>query len=290
MHSAPAASTSTELVLIPYGTLLNIQCVIPNGQSETGNDTTTIWDYVTYDGESGFVTDAWVFTGINSADAGICPGSPPGITTISPPAPTPGGASVFYTGEGAAGATYASKYASEVMSANGSAGYQSWVGLGNCNSEAAAGYNLVAGGRYVSTLSGFSLGRLGPILLLEEDPIYASHVDYILMFDPGNLSNLSGCDKQINSSQILANWLVSSEANRLVIMAGALTQEDGAEGIQDVYFPDIRGRSIADQVLVCNMDTNKFGWGHNDVVKNYAWMIGQSAPGACPSGFFGWHP
>ena len=294
MHTTAAATASTQITLIPYDTTLVIQCVNPNGQAESGPyDTTRIWDFVTFEAKSGFVSDAWVYTGNNNATAPECTGSTSSVPTNLPTAPN--GSSVFYTGEGAAGWNYAVPFASFILSANGSKGYPSWVGIGNCNPVAAENYSPVINGHYVSTLSGFSLGRLGPILLLEENSIYASHVDYILMFDPGNLSNLSGCDAHmipntITSSQLLANWLGSSSVNRLVIMAGALTQANSAQGIQDVYFPDIRGHSIASQVLVCNLVTNGQGWSHNDVMKGYAYMIALPAPSNCPSNFLGWHP
>ncbi len=117
---------------------------------------------------------------------------------------------------------------------------------------------------------------------------------YVLMFDPGTYGELFGCDASVGASNALADWLSSNPANRLVIMAGVATADYSHPingyahaGIQNVYFPQIRGRSIAAQVLVCNVENNGVPWSHEDVIKGYAWMIAQPPPSSCPSGFFG---
>jgi len=235
---------------------------------------------------SGYLNAHYINDGLaaNQIDAGVpqCGSSPP-----PPPA---GGASVYYSGAGDAGWDLASPYASVIMTDNGSHGTADWS-AGQCSTAWSNRYPDVVGGRRVTTLSGWSLGRLGPIYLLARDQSKASNVNYVLMFDPGTYGELAGgCDATVGSSQVLANWLASNASNRLVIMSGALTQAQFSHGIQNVYFPAIRGHAIAQQVLVCNVSNNGVGWSHRDVIKGYAWMISQPAPSVCPSNFLGWHP
>lgn len=82
------ASTSAPVILsIPYRTNLTIQCVRYGSAVSDGRTTTTIWDYVSYGGRSGFVTDLWVMTGTNAAVAPVC-------STAPAPAPAPAAAPI----------------------------------------------------------------------------------------------------------------------------------------------------------------------------------------------------
>lgn len=232
---------------------------------------------------SGYLNAHYVNDGMASNQ--VAPGVPP---CTAPP--TPGGASVYYSGAGDAGWNYARPYASYIMTDNGSRGYRDWS-HGNCQSDWADDYPTVVGGRTVTTLAGWSLGRLGPIYLLANASM-RRNVNYILMFDPGSLSELRGCDRTVGASSRLATWLRERSSNQLVIMAGAATKPNRHQSIQDIYFaPSIRGNSsITDQVLVCNVENNGVPWSHEDVIRGYAWMINQPAPSRCPSGFLGWRP
>jgi len=64
---------STALIgCIPHNTVINIQCTA-KGNAVTGPyGTETIWDRTTYNGTTGYVADAWVYTGTNSAVAPAC--------------------------------------------------------------------------------------------------------------------------------------------------------------------------------------------------------------------------
>lgn len=71
-------SGAAVLGCIPYNTTITIACT-ENGSSMTGPyGTTTIWDKTTWSGKTGYVTDAYVYTGSNGAVAGKC--SPPAST------------------------------------------------------------------------------------------------------------------------------------------------------------------------------------------------------------------
>lgn len=232
---------------------------------------------------SGYLNAHYIDDGLaaNQIDAGVPSCSAP---------TTPDGASVYYSGAGDAGWDLAQPYASYLMSDNGRHGPDWSVGSG-CSSDWADNYPSVVGGRRVSTLAGWSLGRLGPIYLLA-NPSMRRSIHYILMFDPGSIEELRGCDRAVGASARLATWLRENSANQLVIMAGAATAPNRHQSIQDIYFaPSIRGHSdITDQVLVCNVENNHVPWSHRDVIKGYAWMINQPPPSRCPSNFWGWHP
>ncbi len=91
------------------------------------------------------------------------------------------------------------------------------------------------------------------------------------------------CDTQYsNKSFVVADWLAQNPANRLVVLAGAVTADYddpingyAHAGIQNYLFSEIRsypvidGRNIRSQVVVCNYD----GMSHADVWINFSsWM------------------
>lgn len=280
---------------IPRGAAFVVECQVlgqafPNGnalyfRTTYGSETPTyVPDYYT---DSPHLGTQPPIAGIPMCDAG-----PSGATS------TPGGASVFYSGLGDAGWDTAQSNASVVLTEDGSHNLKDWA-AGNCSTAWAANFNSTIGGRTVTTAAGWSLGRLGPLYLLKQSASYAANIHYILMFDPGSYAELSGssCDTKIGVSDVLASWLSSNPNNRLVIMAGVATADYGNKkngyahaGIQNVYFPKIRGRAIANQVLVCNVENNGVPWSHSDTYTKYAWMISQPPPSVCPSNFLGWHP
>jgi hypothetical protein len=153
-------------------------------------------------------------------------------------------------------------------------------------SDCTAGYaipnlNGSANGKLINTLAGWSYGRNGPIMFLEARPTWWTQIHYILLFDPGSLDDYKNgvCDtKYPNKSFVLADWLAQSPANRLVVLAGAVTADYSDPlngyahaGIQNYLFPAIRsypiigGRNIRKQVVVCNYD----GMKHEDVWINF---------------------
>ena len=89
LHSAPGHST-TVIGCLPNGTLITLQCTA-QASSVTGKyGTTTIWDRTSYAGKTGYVTDAYVYTGTNGAAAPACTTSAPAPTApAAPPAPAP---------------------------------------------------------------------------------------------------------------------------------------------------------------------------------------------------------
>ncbi|MFE5521446.1 hypothetical protein ACFQ9Q_27545 [Streptomyces virginiae] len=276
---------------IPRGAAFAVICQIEN--EPVGPRGNRLYFLTNYNGLM-FVPDTWT-------DSPHLAGQPPiaripmcastVASTATPgtaPPPPPGGASVYYSGKGTAGTNYARQgNASFIMSDNGNDG-PDWS-AGNCNPAQAANYPQGVNGRVVTTLSGWSLGRLGPIYALKTSQWSFNNSRYVLMFDPGFYDQMT-CDRQAGAAEVLADWLGSNPANRLVIMAGEKTKPKGHEGIQLSYFPEIKRRGLNSRVLVCNVENNGIPWSHEDVIKGYNWMISQPPPGTCPSGFLGWHP
>lgn len=152
------------------------------------------------------------------------------------------------------------------------------------------------GNKLISTLAGFSKGRLGPIYFLQANRSHWSRIHYILLFDPAGKSEYEyKCDRRYPQSQLLAEWLSLNSGNRLVIVAGKITADaanpdhgHGHAGIQDTLFPKIRGRSIASRVVVCNYNN----MGHWDVFRNFSYTMNQPpiTKTTCPRHAFGWSP
>lgn len=72
-----ASTSAAAVACIPYNTTVGIDCTT-SGDSITGPyGATSLWDHTSYGGQSGFVTDAWVYTGTAGAIAGQCASSSP---------------------------------------------------------------------------------------------------------------------------------------------------------------------------------------------------------------------
>ena len=68
-------TTSAVLRRIPNNTEVTIQCQtqgVPVGRQDGSGAATTLWDLVVYDGQVGYVTDAYAFTGSDDAVAPNC--------------------------------------------------------------------------------------------------------------------------------------------------------------------------------------------------------------------------
>lgn len=150
---------------------------------------------------------------------------------------------------------------------------------GKCDTSNAAAFPSVIHGQPIAELAGYSLGRLGPLYFLKNSPSWISQIHYILLFDPGNAADLSGCDANpdIAAADNIASWLARDPKNELVVMAGSLTSEDHHAGIMKHYFSKLSLATATTQVVVC--DT---GLSHDDLIKAYAWMVGAEPPVACP--------
>lgn len=222
----------------------------------------------------------------------LTPGEPECGSGSPPPPPAPiGSGSVYYAPDGGGGSP-----------ATFTMAYGAWRGGPDCGTAKADDFPTQVGNRRLTTLAGFSVGRLGPIYFLRQNPGRRASITYILLFDPGSLSDYrSRCDRWWPQSQLLAQWLSVSPNNRVAILAGRLTRDWGTrngrfahQGIQETLFPRIRGRAIAAQVTVCNYDA----MGHWQVFNNFKHKMNEAPIRAttCPVAADGtrpnasWHP
>lgn len=166
-----------------------------------------------------------------------------------------------------------------------------------------SGYNIpeVTTSERVTTLSGWSLGRLGPVYLLYWNFNRARQVDNIVLFDPGSYGEFfapDSCDRNYDQSGLYKSWLDLSPNNRLLILAGKVTKDtataDGRyahRGIQEALFPKIRGTAQAGQVLVCNYDDLD----HPSVLSRFRDVVNDGPRSACPAAagvklYASWNP
>jgi hypothetical protein len=161
-------------------------------------------------------------------------------------------------------------------------------------------------GRTVTTLAGWSLGRVGPLYYLQGFQSRWQTINYVLMIDPGSYDQLrNGCDWTINANSILYNWLHANPHAHLVILAGASTKDPQHpsyvnghtyyhRGIQEVYFARIRqDAGVRSRVLVCNYQDNvtrPTNALHEQMFWEFNKYIDQAPLGSCPDGGYPWHP
>ena len=102
-------------------------------------------------------------------------------------------------------------------------GASKWESGSAC--DAAKAYRATrtsANGLPVTMLAGWSLGRVGTIYYLYSANVYdQQRINYILMIDPGNYSDLHGsffnpsCDSKLGAGVVLAGWLTANRSARL---------------------------------------------------------------------------
>jgi uncharacterized protein YgiM (DUF1202 family) len=74
----------TKLACIPYNTTISIACADAGDQVRGPYGVTRIWDKTTYNSKTGYVADAWVYTGTNNSVAPSCLGPGKGRIVNSP--------------------------------------------------------------------------------------------------------------------------------------------------------------------------------------------------------------
>lgn len=141
--------------------------------------------------------------------------------------------------------------------------------------------------QFYDRVGGWSLGRLGPAYLIQGmqkyDPNQLRQLNYIILIDPGNDSDLTPCDMRNGSGNLYAAWLKYNNSARLVILSGTRTQQDASRGIQEIYFNAIRnqatGTNIQSRVLVCNYNA-----GHYQLYDaGQYWIKHEISPNSCPT-------
>jgi hypothetical protein len=96
IHEAPS-NASTSDGCIPQATSLTIDCTSGGDANSGPLGVTSLWDHTNFNGETGYVTDAYMYTGTANAVAGGCPAIiPPQFGQSSIPALTVGKAFSAY--------------------------------------------------------------------------------------------------------------------------------------------------------------------------------------------------
>jgi hypothetical protein len=195
---------------------------------------------------------------------------------------------VFYSGHGRAGFDDARGHSSYLMSES-----RYTAGDRNCSTSDAIPNS---GGRTIRTAAGYSVGRMGAVYYLRESSLARRKaLRYVLLYDPGSFGEFQdSCDSRVDVDGILASWLKLDSANRLVVLAGEATlgiKEPGLyNGIRSYYLPKIAAQGLANQALVCNVESNGVPYKHEDVMRVFATLMDDGAPAGCPWGFYGWRP
>jgi hypothetical protein len=213
------------------------------------------------------------------------------------PSQLPGGASIYYSPYDGNRVTWhhGLSSATVVPAASVIMNKSQWSQGTNCTDTLAippANYGGETGisGNHITMLSGWSYGRNGPIMLLAAQPTWVSQINYILLIDPGSLNDYQTgvCDKAYpHKAALIAKWLASNPANKLVILAGKDTadyshpyQGRGHGGIQSGLFTNIKAhpmignRDLRKQVVVCNYDTMI----HHVIWQKFAYETGNPTP------------
>jgi hypothetical protein len=271
---------------MPNGQIPALICQLYGERVSIGDFVTGIWDEVrTPAGVTGFMTDAGV-------------AETPGGTSFDPRLPRCSGTS--------GGSVYYKPRDWWPFDPDAHADYvitRAGWSFGDCATIYGGNYPDVIGGRRVTTLAGWSLGRLGPTYILRYNfARVAASVDSIILYDPGSYDEYfgeGGCDSQFDQSRLYADWLTVNPGNRLLILAGKVTKDTSHpdssgrfhQGIQQALFPKIRGTALAQQVLVCNYDDLD----HVGVLSNFPNAVTGGPQSTCPTKtgitlYAQWHP
>jgi hypothetical protein len=184
--------------------------------------------------------------------------------------------------------------------------YSQW-GAGSCSDA-----NIVAQVPSIAnTLAGWSNGRLGPVYFLKaatQEQIGQIHT--IILFDPGATSDFAKitnpikleyerlryggngqtCDWQYDPNTLLANWLGSNPANKLIVITGQDSEmktdpnnpnsPSNYYGLWQYYFAGIskQNQTLGQQAQVC--DYNNLD--HAATVEDYGYIVA-NPPSGCPS-------
>ena len=325
LHDGPGLEAPL-MGTMPDGMQFNVDCFVLD-DPVNGNP---VWlEGTSADGRHGSASDYYIDTHWDTTQdlvnqgieqCGMNP-NPPGLQNRAPqqparPNPIENGGSVFYApgnGDQVAGFGNFNSVATITMSNQGGEGLDWSQGQEyECNPQAADDFPEVVSNfsgidKRITTLGGWSIGRLGPAYFLQETAKEGAsqdakrkrdNVNYIVLFDPGSKTNYEGdCDQSANQSVEMAKWLREDPNNHLVIFAGEVTRDkDSAsgrfehQGIQETLFaPAIRGHSeITDQVVVCNYDLDHKAT--YTALKTYINKPPITNPGLCPINAAGWRP
>ncbi|HET7417167.1 MAG TPA: hypothetical protein VFJ61_06055 [Solirubrobacterales bacterium] len=314
----PEPNTSRPAIgWIPEGASPDYNC-FAWGQNING---VPIWFNVNYNGKTGFYASYYDDSSYHSNEeltakygvplcgsapeaAPAAPASPPASTPPAPAAPPPPPpaagprpAAVYfnpYSRDDPTGAHLVDDGATLDLEWN------SWRGGCSAPRRAYAAALEAAKSRPVTTVSGWSGGRLGILSFLANATLdQLRQVGYVLLIDPEKFANMA-CDREAGGGDPYVRWLHVNPSAHLVVISGEVTQESSgrSRGIQESYFNDLRRApypGLRSRVLVCNYPIN-----HQQAFWSAKyWIQHQIDTQHCPTllvdghrqaATFGWHP
>ncbi len=234
-------------------TVIAVKCY-QSGAGNVPGSANTMWELASVASGSG-TGSGWINEHFINDGAPInapSPGVPPCPATQSGGGVTPGGGvgtqslpggSLFFLPKDNNLQTAASKTIT----------YPGWRGP-NCKLN--GGLPTIDGKR-VTTLAGWSNGRLGPIYYLNAaNRDQRAQIKYVLLIDPGGTPQFTAqgsCDGSARPSQVLNQWLaLEPKSSRLVIIAARSTNNDKRVGLGKYYLKSLTKSQRSKQVLVCN--------------------------------------
>jgi hypothetical protein len=262
----PTPSTSQPAVgWMPEGASPDFVCFTYGDRVEGLN----VWFQINYNGVSGFYASHWDNSSYKTeaeltAKYAIpkCGTAPPPPKDSAPPAKTYSSIyfSPFNTGDNDAWSHAHDESVATIWE-------NDWYEPAKLPTKASCGNAIASGnaatqarnasaGANITTLAGWSLGRLGPALYLKKaTPAERQALSYIILIDPGDYDTLS-CDRRLGAGKLFASWLKDNPSAHLVVISGDEdTQPDHSKGIQESYFNPIRdlhSKDVRSRVLTCN--------------------------------------
>lgn len=286
------------------GDVVNIECVASTtGGSVPGYTPDPIWyraRVVSGQGTGeGLVNDAMLATGTWDVMAGVepCEADPNELNEDAVPE-VGGPTSLFFSPIGGVASPASNDDGETYFEGDPIADVnlkrEEWV-AGECGSEFDPGVVPDT----VTTLAGWSAGRLGPVYFLAKAPERASQIHTIVLFDPGNTEEFTGddaCDKDYDINSLLATWLASDSANRLLVITGGVSEErtwygkSQFSGLWGSYFAGIWNQPFADRAQVCDYNLTS----HYNSLARYKQVV-RNPSSSCPTSAEGpsavtWHP
>ncbi|MDO8213462.1 hypothetical protein [Conexibacter sp. CPCC 206217] len=170
-----------------------------------------------------------------------------------------------------------------------------WDTRGKCSPNP-GNFSGVVGNTRITTVAAWSKPRNLPFALLKQRPAWIPQINYILLFDPGDVEDYADakCPDSATASLQLAKWLAADRGHTFVVLAGETTAGYNHASIQHGLFdtvrhyPNPRDRNIRKQIIVCNYSKMN----HEDVWINFHDKMNDPPiqSGKCPRGARSWNP
>lgn len=156
-----------------------------------------------------------------------------------------------------------------------------WTSAERCNPVNAD--NFIPTHKEVTTLGGFSLGRLGLAYFLQDAEGRQSNINYMIAIAPGNSEDFTDSCDPPNTAELVKNWMAQAPNNYFTVIADQRTAEQDFAGIRGLYLNGLKGTEQADQMTICASTL-----GHEATFNAYKNVLDDQQtsvdPRVCPAG------